>query len=459
MAGSSTTLSGLSIASLVTDAQEPLKPNQILAEVSKIEALRKLVSFYGHELKANHQYVLTEVMGLATDEPRSQSDVAAELELSRERIGAICRQALKRLVKLALKGGASTSEDLSSSTGIVKHGGADELARAISWANLSDEDLRREAMTAANARDADSLWHLTEAYLSLYSAKMSRHTLKNYRRGLIDLLELWTDENLLRPSRDAGAKYRTRLKTRVYALSKAGKPLHYKPATINLKIAAARALYRALRWAGATTSHPFDDVKPVPDNEALEEKRSAYSVLEVRKLLAAADAVGGSYSGIDRTFVLLCAHGGLRVEEATTLTWGAIDFREGGIRVTGKGDKTEWVALTPELQVALETLRQNQPADEQILPFGSGRARERLANLCARAGVVYTGKAVHGLRHYAGTRLYNLYNSIDVPADHLRHASVQTTRRYAKKSKLKKRELVQNMGGDSNETNSEVESE
>lgn len=36
--------------------------------------------------------------------------------------------------------------------------------RALAVANLNEEELRREAMRAANERDAEALWRVVESY-------------------------------------------------------------------------------------------------------------------------------------------------------------------------------------------------------------------------------------------------------------------------------------------------------
>lgn len=54
--------------------------------------------------------------------------------------------------------------------------------------------------------------------------------------------------------------------------------------------------------------------------------------------------------------------------------------------------------------------------------------------LCLLAGVEYKGKEVDGLRHGAGTRTYTQFRDLGRVAQHLRQASVDTARRYAKTS-------------------------
>lgn len=127
------------------------------------------------------------------------------------------------------------------------------MQRTRTLATLNDEELRRFAVEAARDRDVEALWTLTEAHLILHGSSgsnVSKHTLESYRRYTKAFVEAWQGETLLRPSRNAGVLWVRDLETQ------------YKPATVRVKIAAAKALYAALRWAGATDLSPFADVKP-----------------------------------------------------------------------------------------------------------------------------------------------------------------------------------------------------
>lgn len=310
----------------------------------------------------------------------------------------------------------------------------DKVSRAESWAALPTDARKRRAAAAANARDPEELWALTEAYLFLHGskgAKASQHTLRTYRRGVLDLLTAWGGENLLRPSRDAGVIYLRRLEA---GLKPDGTPAAKPPsaATLQVKLAAARTLYRALRWSGATEARPFEDVRAAKDPTPAWEKRRPYTDAEVEALLELAEPA-------ERVMVLLGAHGGLRIGEMTELEWRDIDLAKRTLKVrTGKGGKAGTVSLTGRLRDALERLRSEpsepnrQRGSELVLPWASDHARRRFRRLCERAGVDYQGAGVHGLRHAAGTRYYQQTNDLGRVAAHLRHADIQTTRIYAK---------------------------
>lgn len=137
---------------------------------------------------------------------------------------------------------------------LLQRSSLDLVSRAKAWTDLDDGELKRAAAKAANERDAETLWSLTEAFILVHGpagANVSEQTLKTYKRGVLDLLEAWQGENLLRPRRDSGVMYVRGLEAQKKSAS-----------TVRVKFAAAQALYKALRWSGATSAVPFIDAKP-----------------------------------------------------------------------------------------------------------------------------------------------------------------------------------------------------
>lgn len=330
-----------------------------------------------------------------------------------------------------------TSLELSSAT---------TLQRVTRLQQLSEGALRRFAVTAANERDEAALWELMQAHLTLRGLSgvtTSAHTLRAYRRGLYELLIMWQGENLLRPSRDAGPLYVQRLRAgdrdevqdaqprgaRRGRSVKAG-PLSH--ATVSLRIAAGRALYDALAWAGATEADPFRDVRLGRNKARAEDNESTrvYTEFELIELLAAAK------DQQERVILLLGSHGGLRVSEMLTLQWSDVDLRGGELRVLeGKGSKTAHVTMSPKLAEALlvyrRALEAGGTAHDAVLELRSQfGVYNRLHKLCERAEVTFKG--VHALRHAAGTRLYRQTGDLGQVQDHLRHSTLDMARHYAK---------------------------
>jgi integrase/recombinase XerC len=196
---------------------------------------------------------------------------------------------------------------------------------------------------------------------------------------------------------------------------------------VQVRLAAARALYSALRWAGATEADPFRRARPARDRSPAWEKRAPYSPAELAALLAAAD-------GADRLLILLAGHAGLRVSECLALRWGDISLPRRELVVRhGKGGRRRTVPLSGTLLAALRAQAPGtgEPAG-YILPYRSDfPARARMRTLAAAAGVPYRG--IHALRHACGTRLVKETNgNLEAAARVLGHASLETARIYAK---------------------------
>ncbi len=297
----------------------------------------------------------------------------------------------------------------------------DRLSQARTFAGLTDEALRVQAVTAARDKEFESLWNLTLAYLTSDTSagvKMSPHTLRAYCKGVEVLIEhasanAW---NLLRPGRREPGLY-------VAALSASG----LKPATVMARIAAASALYRALRWAGATDADPFADVKRPKDRTKGIVKNPPYKQGFVQAMLNEADTQ-------ERVLLLLLAHAGLRIAEALALTWGDLDLASRRLRVQhGKGDKARVVPLSARLREALTDWQKERPAraDERVLVLRAySSAYERLQKLALKAGVAHEFRGFHAGRKYAGTQLYAATKDFTRVAGFLGHEQVDTTRRY-----------------------------
>jgi integrase/recombinase XerC len=298
------------------------------------------------------------------------------------------------------------------------------LQRTRDLATMNEDELRRFASEAARDRDGAALWSLTEAHLTLHGSSGSRvsgHTLSAYRHALAELLKDWSGENLLRPGRNAGVLWVRELEGRQPSK---GKGQTLTSATVRVYLSAAKALYAALRWSGASEAAPFADVKVAVDKTPSWEKRDAYSQTEVHWLERTSE-------GATLLVILLGAHAGLRVSEMTALRWEHVDLNEGVLRVVaGKGGKSARVYLTPTLVQALETT----PLDQRtgyVLPCRSRQAvYGRLEAACRQARVTFKG--VHALRHASGTRLREDTGDLALVADHLRHSSLDTARGYAK---------------------------
>ena len=306
-------------------------------------------------------------------------------------------------------------------------------ARAQTWADLEPAELRRRAVEAARDGDVQALWDMTEAYVllqGLAGARVSEHTLRAYKTGVALFAEYARPAGvqLLRPRPNHGVAYARWLEAKGLSTS-----------SVRVRLAAARSLYAALRWAGATDAVPFADVRPGRDPVARTEKRKPYSPDDLKQLLAHAHPE-------EAVMILLGAHAGLRSSEIAGLPRMDLhlDEPEPFLVVTGKRQKRQSVPLSGTLTLALRRwLALSTSVGPQVLSGSSADyVQERMRQLCARAGVRYAGRHVHGLRHTAGTQVYAATGDLLAVRDHLRHADITSSEIYVEYARKGKRSVV-----------------
>ena len=292
-----------------------------------------------------------------------------------------------------------------------KHG---QLAPSRTWVSLQPEERRRRAVAAVAEGDVGTLLDLLEAHHVRTHGHVSKETLRKYRLGARSWLEYAQGNavKVLHPETEHADLW-------VRELEASGK----SPASVGVLLAGARALYAALRWAKATTDHPFTDVRPRKDKRRPWDKRQPYPEGDVGKLIAGASIEM-------RVLLRLGSIAGLRASEITSLKWGDLDLEGGALTVrNGKGGKTRRVLLSSSL---MADLRELGPQHEEVAVIGRTpeAARGRLRTLCQREGIPYLG--LHALRHTAGTRLVRAGFQLQDVAEHLGHSDVQTARTYGK---------------------------
>jgi integrase/recombinase XerC len=303
-----------------------------------------------------------------------------------------------------------------ASKALAPYGG--QLVHAETWTNLTDGAKRIKAIKAGQEKNVEALTSLLEAYTTIFSGSMSAHTKSSYKRGITLLCN--EGFNLIRLRPDEAALYIRRLE------------LDYAKASVSSYRSAVRVLYDALIWADAyrdddkdrPLANPFAGVRIRSDTTAPEDKFGTYTDKDIKLLLPHLN---------EDTHVLLFlgAHGGLRISEMLKLQWRDMDLRNGVLKVLeGKGKKRRSVPMTNTLRQVLEQARQRATTP---LPYSDRFAASyAFETVCHQAGVIFQGKALHGLRHYAGTKAYQATHDILRVGKLLGHSKVETTARYAK---------------------------
>ena len=293
------------------------------------------------------------------------------------------------------------------------------------WATMTTDDRKRAATNAATNRDVDALIALALAHIEhRRNRPNSDSTRATYAWALRHLLNAWVHVPILQATHDDAERYLAEVE-RSFSIS-----------TAYVCAAAAEALYRALRWAGATDAAPWADVRVKGrDKRRKHQRRDGFTDAEVNLLLKHAD------DPAERVLVLLGARVGLRSGEMLALRWD--DLHTSGkvphVRVGGRASRR--VTLTPEVLSALDALALSPTTDgdtdlERVLPWRySAALRWRLHALADRAGVTLTpGKSITSLRHACGTELYARTGDLLAVAAHLGHSTLTQTASYIERA-------------------------
>lgn len=165
---------------------------------------------------------------------------------------------------------------------------------------------------------------------------------------------------------------------------------------------------------------------------------------EVRLLLESIDPQDIPFGARDRAMLEMLYGSGLRVSELVSLRPEQVDWEDGFVRITGKGDKTRYVPLGGEAARALNYYREH--ARPLLLP--ARKAAPRVLFLSQRGGMltrerirqIIKTRALaagmdehvfpHILRHSFATHLLENGADLRVIQDMLGHADLATTQVY-----------------------------
>jgi integrase/recombinase XerC len=293
-----------------------------------------------------------------------------------------------------------------------------DLVHVELWMNLDKDERRRRALKAANEKHIDNLMSLVEAYVTVFFGTVSEHTKASYRQGIALFCE--QDFNVVRLSPEEAALYLRRLEQ------------DYARASVSRHRSSASVLYDALLWADAyrdenkdrPLANPFIKIRLRKDNTAPEDKFGTYTDKDIKLLL-----LHCTYE--TQLILFLGAHGGLRASEMIGLEWTDVDLRNEILTVqNGKGNKKRFVPLTATLQ---RVLQEGKERSNKPLPYSDRFKLSYAFEVCCnQGGVLFQGKALHGLRHYAGTKAYQATTDLLRVGKFLGHAGMDSTLRYAK---------------------------
>lgn len=198
---------------------------------------------------------------------------------------------------------------------------------------------------------------------------------------------------------------------------------HQASATKHKKIAAFRSLYDYMIKREVRTDNPAMIIK-MPKVDHLR----SVDYLTIDQVKEVMDSFNDTRKDLrDRALVSVFLHG-LRLAEVVGLN--VENYREGNLRVTGKGDKMRIVPLSPAGQGNLETYlhrRKSGPMFLSIYRHGNRIERRAVQNIVKAR----TGTHPHALRHTCGTQMMRATGNLAAVQEVLGHANPATTRIYA----------------------------
>jgi integrase/recombinase XerD len=226
----------------------------------------------------------------------------------------------------------------------------------------------------------------------------------------------------------------------------------FQPSTINRRVATLRAFFSYLCEEKVLDCFVASNLRPLE----LQPSR-APEVLSHAQLLRLFGAVDRSTVRGKRDFAIiqLFVQCGLRLGEVASVRLGDYELseRKGVLRVCcGKGGRFREVPLNKTARFAISEYLQVRPdlpginhlfVSQKGTPFSKRAIFDVVKKYLGMIGV--NDASCHSLRHLFATNLYNKHKDIVLVKEALGHKSIQTTLRYARKSKSEVQQALEDM--------------
>lgn len=294
----------------------------------------------------------------------------------------------------------------------------------------SPADRRERTRALPPPREADR--HLVEAFIERAWAEdgLARNTQDSYRRDL---------EGFARWLATQGPSLLEVARSDIYAYLAWRSAQGYSPRSGARLLSSLRRFYAQALRLNRILADPLALIESPKLGRPLPK---VLTEAEVEGLLAAPDL--DSPLGVrDRAMLELMYGTGLRVSELVELPAGAVNLRQGVLRVLGKGGKERLLPMGEEaqhwLQRYLDESRPMLAAGRQPLVLflsrlGEGMSRQMfwysIKQLARRAGIPAARISPHTLRHAFATHLLNHGADLRALQMLLGHSSLSTTQIY-----------------------------
>jgi integrase/recombinase XerD len=206
------------------------------------------------------------------------------------------------------------------------------------------------------------------------------------------------------------------------------------PSTINTTLSLIREFFDYLREEGLM------QIQPV-----IRRRHRVLAPIRLPKPMAEED-LSNFFKVIDsirdRLIFLLMLRGGLRVSEASALTWNDIDFQAGTLRINNSKGQTDRIGyLAPDVEKSLRVWHQRRPSETYLFPAQGPRRGQQSVTLSTqqiyrlmkeylRRAEIRQHYTPHCLRHTFATQMLNAGVTLEVLKELMGHRSVQMTLCY-----------------------------
>ena len=262
---------------------------------------------------------------------------------------------------------------------------------------------------------------------------LSPATVKSYKADLEQYLEYLKDmdADVENPDKNTGRGFAA-------YLSYSG----LKYSSVNRKISALRKFYDYLLKEGEAKYNPFSSLSNLKGEKRLPEHLELDEVEKIRNFIISENR--DEFSKLrNKALVDFIFSTGCRISEAVSLNYDDIRFRDGTVKVRGKGNKERIVFVSGRAADSVKeygsaALKEGRYKQGRVNPLFVNRRGERLTVRGAFYLIdkIITGAGIqkkvspHTLRHTFATHLVDQGADIRMVQEMLGHASLSTTQVY-----------------------------
>ncbi|NVK22012.1 MAG: tyrosine recombinase XerC [Kangiellaceae bacterium] len=278
---------------------------------------------------------------------------------------------------------------------------------------------------------SDSLRQTIQQYLDLlqHQKQYSKHTVDNYQRQLLKLLEYCLEQNYSHWSQLTSQDIRM--------MTAKSHRQGASPATIGLRLSASR------RFLDYLVSQKIIKVNPAKGIRGPKKAKRLPKNIDVDSLNHFLDKVPeeDALSIRDKAIMELFYSSGIRLSELSSMDLDSVSFSDTTLRVLGKGNKVREVPFGQSAESILRKWLKERALllkDDNEKALFIGKTGKRLTNRAIQLRLTEWGKRLglndrlhpHKLRHSCATHVLESSSDLRAVQELLGHASISTTQIY-----------------------------